>query len=958
MPRAGGSPARFPLGTHLNGGRFMRAYLAFVLAALLAAPLAAQDARLDPTLRALLRSQERARDAPSSLRVATADAFETFPFGLAIEAGAPGEEPRIGIFVRLASPAGLDALRDAGAEIGSVIGDIVTARVPVSALARLGQSPALASIEAARVVPVEHDSSMAAIDVERLRTLAGDRFVGATGQGSIVAIYDTGLDLLHQDFIDANGQTRVLGVWDQVNQTRRPPPGFNRGFYCTREAVQQRIAGTLSACPQQDFQGHGTHVTGTAAGDGSAGSTPFQFAGVAPNADLLIVKGGPGSFFEDLIIDGLNWLKQESQRLGRSVVVNLSLGGQYGPHDGTRLYEQAIDALSGPGYMVVVSAGNQGSNENTTPVLSAPLIHARGFANGTETREFELLLSAYSPTSCASTFVAMDFWYQGTDQLRIDVVRPGGATTSASTGQLVEDDDPQGNVEIDNATDGLDPENGDREALIVIDACGASGGRPAQGTWRIRVTPEQPGSGAPYDLWIYSQQLGGDGVASGGAGFDNQYIVGSPGNATRAITVGAFVTRLCWPTEDAPSICYVQREDKGDLARFSGGGPRRDEVLKPDVAAPGLGVGSAKSRDVSAPAQRILPDGVHWVIEGTSMAAPHVTGAIAIMYGSRPALTPEEFTAALQTTAGQDQFTTRTYGTPGPAPDPMHWWGYGKLNVRDALIELGGDEPSRLALSSQTAIPDTTTLGRQGTRLPLLRLQLGSLGGEPIQVLGLSFDVRGNDAGARLLLVEDANANGRPDPSEPVLGSAPALLNGDVTRIEISPQSLIVPEFSQRALLVALELSGAAPNGTNFEATFIADATRSIGLTSQVENSLSIVSQPVPSGVAETTVLGQGERVSLSENPVRNPEVIFNFIETPATAAVYTVGGRRVVDLGRRVGEGELNIVWDLTNDDGSKVAPGVYLLVFSVQGELFREKLIVLTPGGSDSVPDTREVP
>jgi subtilisin family serine protease len=934
----------------------MRSLFFLIILAWLAAPGAAQETRrLDGSLEALLRSRVRVQAAPPSLGVAAADAARTFPYGIAVESGAPGEPPRVGVFVRLASAAGLDELRAAGAVVGTVTGDIATATVPVDALAALGRSASFVSIEAARVVIAEHDSSMAAIDVDQLRSVAGGQWIGATGEGAIVAIYDTGLDLTHPDFIDENGQTRVLALWDQTNIENRPPPGFSRGLHCTRDAIQLRIAGTVSACNHQDFQAHGTHVAGSAAGDGSAGDTPFRFAGVAPNADLIIVKGGPGAFFENLIIDGLNWLKSEATRLGRPMVVNLSLGGQFGPHDGSRLYEQMIDNLSGSGFIVVVSAGNQGSNQNTTGSPLPALLHARGTATAVAPEEFELLLSTYTPNNarCVANFVSLDFWYEAADRLRIEVIRPNGAVTAASTGEVVEGDDPDGHVEIDNASGGVDPNNGDREALIFIDDCGPSGARPQAGSWRIRVTPVQTGSGAPYDMWLYSQQLGFDGFARGGAGFDNQFIVGSPGNATRAVTVGAFVTRLCWPTASSANICYVEQEQLGDLARFSSGGPRRDGLLKPEVTAPGLGIASAKSSGATVASNRVLPDGVHMVIEGTSMAAPHVTGAIAVLYGSRPAMTPEELKQVLQTSSVQDEFTTRTYGITDPAASPMHWWGFGKLNVRNALIQLSGNAPAVLALESASAIPDTTTLGSAGTRLPLLRLTLAAQGFEPIRVLGLTFDVDGEDPGARVLLVDDVNANGVPEPAEPVLGSAPVPLDGDVSRVEVTPPSLVVPEFSQKQVLVAIELSGGAPNGSDFEATFVADATRSVGTTTQVENSIAVITAPVSSGVASTTVLRANERVSFSANPVRGSDVVFNFIEAPATAAIYTVTGRRVADLVRRVGSGELNVAWDLTNDDGSRVAPGVYLLVFSVQGQLFREKLFVLTPG---QVPEPME--
>jgi hypothetical protein len=328
------------------------------------------------------------------------------------------------------------------------------------------------------------------------------------------------------------------------------------------------------------------------------------------------------------------------------------------------------------------------------------------------------------------------------------------------------------------------------------------------------------------------------------------------------------------------------------------------------------------------------------------MAAPHVTGAVAVLFGSQPTLTPEEVKQALQATATQDAFTGRVYGALGPDPSPQHWWGYGKLNVRNALLHISGDEPAVLALETTPATPDTTTLGAEGVRLPLLQLSLASQGFEPIRVLELVFDVEGNDAGARLVLARDANGNGRIDPSEPIVASAPAPLDGGVLRVELEPASFVIPEFSEVELLVAIELSGQAPNGTGFEVTFVAEETRSIGTETNVPNMLAISTEPLESGVARTTVLQPDERVSLSENPVRDGDVIFNFIEAPATAAVYSVNGQRVADLRRRIAAGTLNVTWDLTNDDGSRVAPGVYLLVFSVAGEVFREKLIVLTPG------------
>src|SRR5690606_15728991 len=124
------------------------------------------------------------------------------------------------------------------------------------------------------------------------------------------------------------------GLWDQTASggARPPPAGFEYGEYCPPASLDD------GTCGQRDQHGHGTHVAGTAAGNGldeGSGGTARQYAGVAPAADLLVVKGSSdGSFAFDRVLDGVRWLFEEAERLGRPAVVNLSLGGIAGPHDG------------------------------------------------------------------------------------------------------------------------------------------------------------------------------------------------------------------------------------------------------------------------------------------------------------------------------------------------------------------------------------------------------------------------------------------------------------------------------------------------------------------------------------------------------------------------------------------------------------------------------------------------
>ncbi len=924
----------------------------FLWAALPFSSLSAQQPpdRLDPVLREALRPAARAGlerlPRPQDL-VAGQD--PRAPGALAVRVERDGVT-RIGVFVRLENRSGLDAIRAAGGIVDTELGDIVTARIPIEGLASLGTAPGIGFVEAARAVAVEHDTSMIVISATEIRTRVGEEWSGATGDGALVAIYDSGIDLLHPDFRDADGRSRVVAAWDQTS-SGNPPPGFTQGFVCDSTAIANYVErNTSSACPLRDFTGHGTHVAGSAAGDGSAtgnGLPAFRYTGVAPGAKLISVKGGNNSFFENLIVDGLTWIKQEAQRLRRPVVVNLSLGGQFGAHDGSRLYEQAIDQLSGPGFIVVISAGNNGVNRNTDPILGGRLLHARGFATGTATTTFTMSLAQHTPNPdlCNGNITQMGLWYSGSDRLRVEVVRPNGTSLAAPFSRSLTQDDATGRIAIDNGSGGVDPRNGDYGVQIRVDGCGTSGA-PAAGNWQVRVTPEAAGSGRPIDLWVEVSSHGNTIPGTpmlGEQGFDNRFVVGSPGNATRAITVAAFATRMCWPSQTSSGTsCYVQREQIGDLARFSSGGPRRDGMRKPDIAAPGIGIMSARAGSAGFGASRAEPDGVHGVLEGTSMSAPHVTGSIAVLFQVKPDLTPEEARSILDASAVQDAFTLRTFDAAG---SPVDWWGAGKLHVQNALLALTGTGPAVLALSTEPAIPSQPTLAKRGTRLPLLALRLSSQGTEAIDVLSLSFKARGTDPGAWLVLMHDANRDGRLNAGDVPLDSVQASLSGPERTfdIDLAAGKLRVPALGSTGVLVTLSLSGNAPNGATFHASFVPAETESIGLRSGERNQLVVAPSSLESGPARTTLLADEELLTFSANPVRRDHVIFNFAEPPTTAAVYTMTGRRVIDL---VTDGALNVRWDLNNDEGGRVAPGVYLVVFTVRGEVFREKLVVLTPG------------
>jgi len=270
--------------------------------------------------------------------------------------------------------------------------------------------------------------------------------------------------------------------------------------------------------------------------------------------------------------------------------------------------------------------------------------------------------------------------------------------------------------------------------------------------------------------------------------------------------------------------------------------------------------------------------------------------------------------------------------------------------LRDSSL-VGVQSPSTAAVTAASIAQPGRASSSAGTRLPLLRVRFQTVGIEPVEITRLGFDVNGIDEGAELLLVRDADDDGILELTDPVLVSfAVSLRAGTPQRVTLSPNGFTVPPGGAASLLVALRLSGRAPNGASFEARYVPGETASTGTRSGAQNRLQQSAEPVSSGLVESTLLAAGELLTFSENPVRSARVIFNFSERPTAAAVYTLTGRRVIDLTRRISDAA-RVEWDLTNEDGNAVAPGVYLVLFEVAGTVRRERLMILR--GRDELPE-----
>jgi hypothetical protein len=145
--------------------------------------------------------------------------------------------------------------------------------------------------------------------------------------------------------------------------------------------------------------------------------------------------------------------------------------------------------------------------------------------------------------------------------------------------------------------------------------------------------------------------------------------------------VASYNTRFEWPnaggivtSDDGPNAI-------GQITTFSSQGPRRDGAQKPDLAAPGKWIVSSLAAGHQTQAALITPDGKHYASLGTSMACPHVAGAIALMLEKDPSLTHTEVKQILQQTARHDGFTGSGW---------TQAFGHGKLDVQAAVNAVQG----------------------------------------------------------------------------------------------------------------------------------------------------------------------------------------------------------------------------------------------------------------------------
>ncbi|MCU1282606.1 MAG: hypothetical protein JWM53_6152, partial [bacterium] len=348
-------------------------------------------------------------------------------------------------------------------------------------------------------------------------------------------------------------------------------------------------------------------------------------------------------------------------------------------HDGTSDLEVALGGLfpaDQPGRALVIAAGNEGGRDQ----------HAGAWAlDGTVTIPLSLASSSQPDAQ-----LSFEIWHTGT--FAISVISPGGHHYGAVKSGVVYNGPmtSEGQVLVDNGSAGPRPD-GRQVASVVV--AGPAGGAPAAGRWSLVLDGHAP----RWDIWISDEPS-----AATPAHFIDRVAeddrLDMPATTRDAIVVGSFVSRNQWTTVDG--MPATRSAIVGGASTFSSGGPTADDRFAPDVLAPGEYIVSALSADASpdSPTSAFFvatgnhltwaDDGVHAILRGTSQAAPHVVGAVALLFQADPTLTPSAVREILRVTARD--------GAAGYTPK----LGFGKLDVLAAARYVRG---ARGAVASATA---------------------------------------------------------------------------------------------------------------------------------------------------------------------------------------------------------------------------------------------------------------
>ena len=480
------------------------------------------------------------------------------------------------------------------------------------------------------------------------------------GAGVIVGFVDTGINYTDSLFRNVDGSTRIIGIWDQTNnsdnsnnienETAKPFSAFSAlyGTQYTAEEINLALNSDnpASIVPTRDENGHGTFLASIAAGnrDERAG-----FSGAAPQASIAMVKlkpakqylrdfyliqDGAEAYQENDIMMGVSYLYFLARKYSMPLVVCIPLGTNIGSHMGMSRLGQYLNQVSlSNGSAVITAAGNEtGARHHFRAVMDA------------DTDE----VTAELRVGEREAGFSMELWAENMGAYTVGFISPTGEVAREISVPLRGENTVSFLLEqtqITVYTQIADVSAGSQFIFMRFE-------NPMSGIWRILIRNSLD-IRETFHLWLPVR-----GFITDETYFlrpDPDTIITDPGNARYPITVTAY--------DHTKNSIYIHASRGYSLSGR----------IKPDLAAPGVNILGA-----SVSGRRLTR------MSGTSVSAAHLAGAAAILlnWGVLNANYPYLNTPVLKSifVRGAQRNPALTY--------PNREFGYGTLDLYEAFLHL------------------------------------------------------------------------------------------------------------------------------------------------------------------------------------------------------------------------------------------------------------------------------
>ena len=483
----------------------------------------------------------------------------------------------------------LDVLRELGIKVEELIAGYAILTAPESLVERLAGYEQIEYVEKPKRFFFEQIDPSEGSCLEQVT--GRDLFL--TGEGVLMAVIDSGINYALPVFRKEDGSTRIRFLYDLSLTGEDGEAGIEYDENQINRALSETDPRQRALLiPSTDLTGHGTAVTGIAAGAGGG------YLGIAPKADLLVAKLGvpASSGFPRTteIMRAVTWAVNKSLELQMPLVINLSFGNSYGAHDGSSLLERFLDNVSEIGRNVIcVGSGNDGAGAGH---LAGRLMPTGAFYEGGA----ELAVAEYEQS------LSIQLWKNYSDPYRILLKSPGGAEKelpqSANGGKytlLMEQT--RVLVYIGEPT----PYSVTQEVYFEL----IPEGRPYinSGVWTIKLQAFAPVTG---NFYFYLPSAAGRNRGTAFFRPTPDVTLTIPSTAAKVITVGAY---------DSVYHSYADFSGRGYADEERTIGVVTAGLAKPDLCAPGVNV--------------LAPDryGGFLPVTGTSFATPIVSGSAALL---------------------------------------------------------------------------------------------------------------------------------------------------------------------------------------------------------------------------------------------------------------------------------------------------------------------------------------